>query len=233
MTVLSETGKVLYQEEYKEAMVPIEKIDINPREISLPKGKGTVLLITFSAFTAIEGIGRDSRFYGFRPNGSFGPITKILWLYDYEGRKKEIVEYKVNGTLQPCYIHYPWKGYVVDYCPLYLDGKFDGNPAYLDIDENPIIINEKEAAKLRKEGTIRLYMSPLFEAGIRTIKFRKNSRVKLLGAKYVADKEELKTSCVFLHLGWWLHVIIDDQEGYIFNESTDVELLGLIRNYCR
>jgi hypothetical protein len=220
-SIVSENGVVLYYEELEYYYFS------GAAEIPLPNKKGALLHLVFIFMNAVECSGERSIFYCFRQDGSFGPVTGNVATCD-SGHNTEIIDYKMKEESRYCYVGYQDSGNfnVVFYFPVNLNGvkDTDEHPEFIQMEEHPVSIDEAKAAKKRQEGIVHLYKAALLKGETKVLKIRRDSKVKFLGAKYITPEDASKINNP--NVGWWLHVIIDGEEGYIYNRK-ELIILGL------
>jgi hypothetical protein len=219
-SIIAENGVVLYYEDYPQGWT----VHLEP--VSLPSTKGAIFLVEPYFGNWVEGTGHKY-FIGFRQDGSFGPITSHIEEMEAELEGNiEIIEYKEKEKTIYCAAGYSATGNfaVIRYIPLYFDGAYEKSPKFIEMDEYPVRIDEAKAVKLRKDATIHLYKAALLKAEAKPLKIRRDSKVKFLGAKHITREDLKSIEKKDPNLEWWLHVIIDGEEGYIINRKELVAL---------
>lgn len=222
MIVTSEKGAVLYRKNYP-VIDQYGSINLRPKQVNLPNNKGALLLVYYFYNPSAEGTGVNCQFFSIDQYNSFLPVTGIF-PQGYEDEAK-ITELKVNGNTKFCYISLLLSGNfkVVQYYQIYLSGARGVNNIGDDVEplklpEYPVQINELKAEEQRQNGLIRLFkVAGKADKGIMKVRINKQSKVKFLGAEYINDDERRP---------WWLHVVVDGEEGYL-NNRNEMAILGL------
>lgn len=225
MIVTSEKGEVLYRKNYP-IIDQYGSINLRPKQVNLSDNKGALLLVYYLFNPSAEGTGVNCQFFSINQYDSFLPVTGIFPQGDEDEAK--ITELKINGKTKFCYTSLLWSGNfnVVQYYQIYLSGASgvyiigdDTEP--LKLPEYPIQINELKAEEQRQNGSIRLFkVAGKADKGIMKVQINKQSKVKFLGAKYIDDERR----------PWWLHVVVDGEEGYL-NDRNEMAILGLPFGY--
>ena len=178
--------------------------------------------------SASPGEGEDTQLFGFNSSGAFVRMTDGM-----PPRSVEVVFLDSRSTIRPSFVDSSWSfatpaiqsiewtGYFAArvYYRILLDSlKDDNQSTTYDFVEIPVVIDSLEATQWRQrfkssDSTIQLYMEARSGSShSKSVRLRANSSIEFVNAVHKADS-------------WWLHVVVDGQDGYV--GEPDFPTMGL------
>jgi len=184
---------------------------------------GHLLLLTEEAVPSAPGSGVDGIYYCTNSDGFFIPVTGLISPSSNSADQSTfpVVTKLIAGnkhTFVECSYWTGNFGVTYDY-PLILEGTWDGPASPFGFETYPVRIDGKRAKESRDRrasfgDTVTLFENLPFKSNnSRRVIVKQGAKIEFLDASPPSNE-------------WWLHIRIDDQEGYI-KGSKDFEVVGL------